>query len=319
MENTISKNGTKSIFKSIKIFITSWLLSEIILLGVILTFVDHLNKIGIINMGDSFSPGQVFWGYGIVANIIRVIIYSFFAGVFGLLYGHLVKRKCVSKEKIFVSLINSILSVFGEILIIFLILMALGHVSGSEIKDSFTSIFSMISGSTFYTIFLLLNLVGAFIASYLSIDLSIRGDDDYESGLELYEKPGTLLNIKWYHYFWLWIPIGLYGQLILDSGLKFILSIIGFIKHVKWFEFLGVRTSNEGWLWGGGSIGVLGGNLFLTNLIIYGSFSLLGYLIRVLSGTEEVKKNKKIIMVILVGIVIPFIVLFLLAWFDKVF
>ena len=115
--------------------ISSWLLAEVVLIGAVLNFIDRLNQKGILGMGADFSPNQLFWGDGIWMNIFRLVIFVFFAGVFGFLYGYL-SKKITTSEKIIVNTINAFLSVFGTFFIILFAVVIFRPETAGEINST---------------------------------------------------------------------------------------------------------------------------------------------------------------------------------------
>lgn len=52
-------------------------------------------------------------------------------------------------------------------------------------------------------------------------------------------KNGTLLDIKWYHYIWLSIPLGVYSQVILNLIYAVGHTIVTLISNFKWTTIFG--------------------------------------------------------------------------------
>lgn len=297
---------SQSLAKKIRIFFGVWLLTDIVLLDVVLKYIDRLNQIGIIKMGDTFSAEQIFWGNSVIANILHLAITVVFAGIFGLIYGYL-RRKVTEKEKILVSVLNPLLIIFAPILIIFVVLLATGQMSLFDAKDALTTVFNDIFSSSFYSIFLFLNIVGAFVSSFFCINIGSDIINNPYHTLDKGEKT-TLLGIKWYHYFWLWITIGLYGGLFLGYVTEIAITLINLIKTVKWFEFLGVTTSNSG----NNTLDSILGVLFFGTMIAFISIALLEYLRKILAGETNQKLAIRISLSLLIGIIIPIGALFLI-------
>ena len=289
--------------------ISSWLLAEVVLIGAVLNFLDRLNQKGILGMGADFSPNQLFWGDGIWMNVFRLVIFVFFAGVFGYLYGYL-SRKITTSEKIIVNTINAFLSVFGSFFIMLLAVMIFRPETAGEINSSIGVILNTFISSSFYLTFLILNLVGSFALGFYCVELGSKTINNPYHTLDK-EKSGTLLGVKWYHYLWLWLPIGFYGQVAINLIYATGHTLITFVRNVHWFDFLGVTVSSENGA-GRNSIDIAWGKLiriYIAAVIIY---YLLVYLREVLAGEKQMHWVLKILVSIGIGVIIPF----LLLWFT---
>jgi len=164
--------------------------------------------------------------------------------------------------------------------------------------------------SPFYLIFLILNLVGTFVFGFWCVDFGSKIIGNPYHTLDK-EKPGTLLGVKWYHYLWLWLPIGFYGQVALNLIYATGHTLITFFRNVHWFDFLGITVSSENGVAQNG-IDVAWGKLigiYIAALIIY---YLLNYLRKVLAGEKQMNLALKILVSVGIGVVIPF----LLLWFT---
>lgn len=291
--------------------ISAWLLAEVVLIGAVLNFLDRLNQKGVLGMGADFSPNQLFWGDGIWMNIFRLVIFVFFAGVFGFLYGYL-SKKITTSEKIIVNTINAFLAVFGSIFILLLVVVIFQPGTAGEINGSIGVILNTLVSSPFYLIFLILNLVGAFAFGFWCVDLGSKTIGNPYHTMDK-EKSGTLLDIKWYHYLWLWLPIGFYGQVALNLIYATGHTLITFVRNVHWFDFLGgTVVSEDGTSVGQNSLNIAWGKLIGIYIAAVIIFYLLAYLREVLAGGKEMHWGLKILVSVGIGVVIPF----LLLWFT---
>jgi len=289
--------------------LSSWLLAEVVLIGAVLNFIDRLNQKGILGMGADFSPNQLFWGDGIWMNIFRLVIFVSFAGVFGFLYGYL-SKKITTSEKIIVNTINAFLSVFGTFFIILFAVVIFRPETAGEINGTIGVILNTFVSSPFYLTFLVLNLVGSFALGFYCVELGSKTINNPYHTLDK-EKSGTLLGVKWYHFLWLWLPIGFYGQVALNLIYATGHTLITFFRNVHWFDFLGVTTSSENGT-GQNSIDIAWGKLIGIYIAAVIIFYMLAYLREVLAGEKEMHWALKILVSVGIGVVIPF----LLLWFT---
>ena len=292
-------------------FVSSWLLAEVVLIGAVFNFLERLNEKGILGMGDEFTTSQLYWGDGIGMNIFRLVIVVVFAGVFGLLYGYLSKRVVSTSEKIIANTINSLLAVFGTFFVMILALAIFQPGVIGEINNSFGQILYTFTASPFYLVFLVLNLVGSFAAGFYFVELGGKIISNPYHTMDR-EKNATLLGIKWYHYLWLWMPIGFYGQVALNLIYATGHTLITFIKNVHWFDFLGGVVVSEDGATSQNSLDIAWGKLigiYIAAVIIY---YLLVYLREVLAGGKKMHIVLKILVSVGIGVVIPF----LLLWFT---
>jgi hypothetical protein len=267
-------------------------------------FIDRLNKQGVLGFGDGFSPGQVFWGEGVWANILRVVVVIFCAGSFGFLYGYF-SKKVTATEKVLINSISACLSVFGTLLIIFAAILISRPEASKELNEMIASILYAFSHSTFFLTFLIMQLVGGFVAGFLCVDLGCKTINSPYYTLDK-EKSGTFLGIKWYHYLWLYIPINAYGQIFLNLVYATGHAIITFFRSVRWFEFLGFVVSSDSGS-KGNSIDVAWGKLFFIYIACAIILSLLSYLRSVLANEREMRWWKKLLLSLGIGFVLPFL------------
>lgn len=300
-------HSDQNITNKLRRFLGAWLLAEIALVEPIYHFFDNLNTKGILGLGDNFSSWQIYWGDGFGLNIIKSIIIISAAGAFGFLYGYLSKKVSMS-EKIIVNTVNSLLNVFFSIFILFAIILLIQPASTDEIDEGMTWIFSFFSNSPLFLSFLIFQLVGSFIASFLMIDFGAKVINNPYHNMDK-ERQGTLLNIAWYHYLWLWIPISLYGQLFLSLIYLAGHTLITFVRNVHWYEFLGASVSSEGSA-EKNNVDIAWGKLVIIIIAAAISFNLLVFLKEVLSGERKIHWALKFLSAFGIGIVIPFVMLF---------
>ena len=289
-----------------RIFISAWLLSEITLVSVVLKFVERLNQLGYLGLGDGFSGNQIFWGDGILANCFHIVVIMTFAWVFGFLYGYLIKRKVGVIEKTLVSVANTVFAIFGEVIITVLIVGIAGRISSWDL-GTIPGILDTIFSQPFYATFFIINVVGCYLASYFSIEKGREAIEDTPYQIDHEENSGTLMGIKWYHYLWLWIPIGLYGELFTSILYGFFKVILNFFHSIHWLEFLGVTTS------GNSTIGTTYWSWVILACAAYWIVLALEYLRQVLAGEKVLSKTKSFLTAAGIGVVLPLGILILFA------
>jgi len=308
--DVIESPNRYSFVKKLGIFIFAVFLSEFVLWDYFLNFINTLNQNGTLNMGSSFSPVQIFWGDGIWMNIFRLTIAIVFAGVCGLIYGYL-RRDETRSEKIWVAAANTIISIFGLLIAIMLMGAILGKLSLSDVQSSFSAISATIFGSAFYVTFLFLNIVCIFSATFFMIDVGNEAISETPYAIDR-KDASTLLGIKWYHYLWLWLTIGIYEQFILSFLSGILGIIINFFRTVRWFNFFGVYTSGSA-----NPISISYWGIVIDIILIYCTTLLLEYLRKILSGEKPMKIGMKILASVGIGIILPIAIWLLLAWFAS--
>ena len=286
-------------------FTGSWLLTEFILVSSVFSFLNRLNEKGILGMGADFNATQLFWGNGIGMNVLKIAIITVFSGLFGFMYGYLSKKVSMS-DKIIVSTLNSIMAVFFYFALMLIIFAFLGKTEKNEMHTALAFFLSYMVTSPLVLSFTLLQLIGSFVAGFYFVGVGINVISNPHYTLDK-EKTGTLLDIKWYHYLWLSIPISIYSLVYLNLIYATGHTIITFIGNVRWYEFLGVTSTGDA---GRSSIDIAWGNLFLIYIVGVIIFFALAYLRAVLTGKKQMHWGLKILVSALVGFVIPFILLF---------
>lgn len=282
--------------------LSAWLLAEVVLNSAILKFVERLNEKGILGMGANFSANQLFWGDGFLLNTLRLFIVVFFAGVFGFLYGYL-SRKVSASEKVIVNAINMIMAVFGAA-VLFLLAVAIFHSEQlTEVNNTFGIMLHMTFSSPFYIGFIILNLLGSFAFGFYCVGLGMRTVNHPYHPWDK-EKTGTLLEIKWYHYLWLWMPLGFYSQVAINLIYATGHALVTFFRNVRWFEFLGASVAAEG-VQEQNSIDVAWGKLIGIYIAVVIIYYLLAYLREILAGEKKMHWALKTLISIGIGIALP--------------
>ncbi len=284
--------------------LSSWLLAEVVLTSAIFKFIERLNEKGILGLGANFSANQIFWGGGYLLNGLRLLIIVFFAGVFGFLYGYL-SRKVSASEKVIVNTINMIMAVFGPVVLVLLALAIFHPENLAELNSNIGLILHVIFSSPFFITLIILNLLGSFAFGFYCVGLGMKTvNNPYHTWDK--EKTGTLLEIKWYHYLWLWLPIGIYSQVVVNLIYATGHAIVTFFHNMRWFEFLGATVVSEG-VREQNSIDTAWGKLIGIYIDVVIIYYLLEYLREILAGEKKMHWALKILVSIGIGIVIPFV------------
>lgn len=286
--------------------LSAWLLAEVILNSAAFDFIEKLNEKGILGMGAGFKSMQLFWGDGFLMNLLRLLIVVSFAGLFGFLYGYLSKKVSAS-EKVIVNAINMIMAVFGTAILGLLAFALFRPEYSGELNKSIALMLHTIFSAPFYISFILLNLAGTFAFGYYCTGIGIK-TINYPYHTWDKEKSGTLLDIKWYHYLWLWMPLGFYSKVAINLLYATGHTVISFFRNVRWFEFLGVSVASDG-VAERSSFDMAWGNLFgiyIAAVIIY---FLLSYLREVLANEKKMHWAIKILVSIGIGVALPVVLI----------
>ena len=121
-------------------------------------------------------------------------------------------------------------------------------------------------------------------------------------------KNGTLLDIRWFHYFWLFIPIAFYSQIILNLFYLVGRTIIVLIRNFGWTTIFGGEDGNNG-----NALDVAWGSLFWIFIAAYIVIQLMNYLRKILVGETSQHWAVKFLIAVTIGFVIPFVVF----WFTS--
>src|SRR5947209_7219795 len=150
-------NRTLDFNAKFKYFAAAWLLVEVVLVDAIGKFILILKNQNIIHLDKGFDPSQIIWSDKLFWNIIKLIIVCLSAFVFGVAYTYLA-RKVRESDKASISLINSVVSVFGWFAIIYFATWLSNH---SEAHNSLIYVTQTIKENHFYSFIIILQLIGA--------------------------------------------------------------------------------------------------------------------------------------------------------------
>jgi len=290
----------------IKRFLAASLLAGAVFGGAIRVFIENLNKKGLLGLGDEFSANELIWGDSIWLNILHIFITGIIAGIFGFLFGYLSRKVNLSGKILFTTLYVFIGFFF---IALFSILIDL-------IAPNFSSEFNFLLGSYFYTItssafnltFGILNYLIMFFSSFyfIKVGQTVINDPYYTTDKT---QNGTLLDIKWYHYIWLSIPLGFYSQVVLNLIYFIGHTIVTLVSNFKWTTIFGGTDDN-----GENAMDVAWGKLMLIMFVTVIIFYLLDYLRKILIGETNHHWAVKLIIILGISIILPFIIL----WFTPI-
>jgi len=295
-----------SVFSKIKRFLAASLLAGAVFGGAIRVFIENLNKKGLLGLGDEFSANELIWGDSIWLNILHIFITGIIAGIFGFLFGYL-SRKVNLSGKILFTTLYVFIGFFFIALFSILIDLIFPNIS-SEFNFVLGTYFYTITSSAFNLTFGILNYLIMFISSFyfIKVGQAVINDPYYTTDKT---QNGTLLDIKWYHYIWLSIPLGFYSQVVLNLIYFIGHTIVTLVSNFKWTTIFGGTDDN-----GDNAMDVAWGKLMLIMVVTVIIFYLLDYLRQILIGETNQHWAVKLIIVLGISIVLPFIIL----WFTPI-
>jgi hypothetical protein len=291
-----------SIFSKLKKFIGAYLLAGAVFGNAIRVFIETLNKKGLLGLGDDFSGNDIIWGDSIWLNVLHLIITAFIAGLFGFLFGYLTRKVNLSGKIIFTTLYVFtgfiFIALFSMLFDIFL------PDYSSEFNFALSAGFYAITSSAFNLTFVVLNYIIMFASSFyfIKVGQNVINDPYYTDDKT---KNGTLLDIKWYHYIWLSIPLGVYSQVILNLIYAVGHTIVTLISNFSWTTIFG--GTNEK---GDNAIDVAWGKLLFIVIAAVIIFYLLDYLRKILIEETNQHWAVKLLIILGVSIVLPFLILY---------
>lgn len=294
-----------SFLSKTKRFFVALILADLGLGNAVNVFIQKLNNKGLLGLGEDFQALFMIWGNSIWPNILHIFILAFTAGIFGFTFGYLSRKVDWSDKLIFTTLYVFIrfifLGLFSIIIDIFF-----PYYSSNWDQLVTESIYS-ITSSTFNATFIILGYIAMFVSAiyFMKLGSKVINNPYYQMDKG---KSETLLEIKWYHYFWLFIPIAIYGQVMLNLVYHIGYTLVSLVKNFKWSTIPGDDDGNKGntiddaW-------SSLIAILIIASLIIF----LMDYLRKVLIG----ETSHHWILKTLIAIGIAFGIPFLLIWYTS--
>jgi hypothetical protein len=293
---------SNSIFSKIRKFFFAAFIAEFVVGNGIYAFIINLNKKGLLGLDPEFDFYQMLWGDSLWLNILHLIIIGFTAGVFGFIFGYRSRRVSLS-EKILFTFFYVFIRLIFLVIISVVIDFFLPSIAATWNEVIGLTIYT-IASSTFDATFVILGYVVMFASAFYFIDKGSKliNDPYYTTDKSI---NGTLLDIKWYHYLWLWIPISFYTQILLNLLYKVGHTIVTLFTNFKWHTIFGGSDGGKG-----NALDVAWGSLFFIFIVVMIVIYLMDYLRKVLSGETDQHWGIKLLISLGIGIVIPFLILF---------
>lgn len=161
-----SFNRSLDFNKKFKYFAASWLLVEVVLIDAFGKFLLVLNHLKAIHLDKHFDPNQIIWGEQPFWNIVKVAVICSFSFMFGIVYSYLA-RKVRESEKAAISLINTVVGVFGTLIILLVVSWLF---TDTSVHDSLVAISQIFKENKTYSFFVLVQIVGAAVFTYLGLN-----------------------------------------------------------------------------------------------------------------------------------------------------
>ena len=294
-----------SFFSKFKRFLAAAILADWVLGNAVNVFIQNLNHNGLLGLGEDFKASFIIWGDSIWLNILHIFILAFTAGLFGFIFGYLSRRVSSSDKIIFTTLYVFIRFVFLGLFSIIIDNFIPSY--SSNWNQLITETLYAITSSAFNATFAILGYLAMFASAihYMKSGSKVINNPNYTTDKT---KSGTLLDIKWYHYFWLFIPIAFYSQILLNLLYKIGYTIVTLVKNFKWSTIFGGEDGDKG-----NAIDVAWGSLFWIVMISAVILFLMAYLQDIL----RCKTKQHWILKSLIAIGIAFVIPFLLLWFTS--
>ncbi len=292
-------------FSKLKRFLAAALLADWVLGNAVNVFIQNLNRKGLLGLGGDFHPSFMVWGNSVWVNILHILILAFTAGLFGFIFGYLSRRVSLSDKIIFTFLYVFIRFVFLGLfsLIVDNFIPSYSASWNQLVSEGFFSITSSAFNATFVILGHLAMFASAFY--FMKSGSNVISDPYYTTDRS---KSGTLLEVKWYHFFWLFFPISIYSQIILNLLYKVGHTIVTLVRNFKWTTIFGGEDGDKG-----NALDVAWGSLtfiiIASMIILY----LMEYLRTVVAGETSQHWAVKILIAIGIGFGIPFLIL----WFTS--
>ncbi len=291
-----------SIFSKLKRFLAAILLADLVLGNAINVFIQNLNRKGLLGLGEDFQANYMLWGDKVWLNILHVLILSFIAGLFGFIFGYLSRRISLSDKIIFTTLYVFIKFIFIGLFSVIVDLFFPQY--AANFKDIMSEAFFAITSSVFNFTFVVISYMAMFASSFYFMKSGSRiiNNPYYNTDKS---KNGTLLDIKWYHYLWLFIPISFYSQIILNLLYQLGHTLVSLVRNFKWTTIFGSSDGEKG-----NAIDVAWGGLTFIIIVSMIVLFLMDYLRKVVAGETEQHWAVKILISIGIAFALPIAIIY---------
>ncbi len=303
---------TRTIREKIFIVLWTWFLLIFVYQNILYKFILELNQTGRVNFGQDFDPMQLIWGEHIFPNIVKIIADIVISLLGGITVGYLITKARIT-FKFFYSFFSTLVKFFFYILI-FLVIAGFFHKSKpyESIGAVFFHFIDSFRQQPLYAGFLGVGLILVFLGYYCGINLGIYLREENSFGTD-FNRRDTFLDIKWYHWLWFWIPVGIYFQIILRVAFNSLFSIFEALKGWRILEIFGFTVSSGN----GDTDKSIFGIIFGGFLVIAFFFIQLQFVWQLLTG-KKIIKNKLVsgILIFLFSFIVPVAIMFLLYWLS---
>lgn len=291
-----------SLFSKIARFFAAAILADWVLGNAINVFIQNLNSKGLLGLGADFKASFIIWGDSIWLNILHILILAFTAGLFGFIFGYLSRRISLSDKIIFTFLYVFIKFVFLG-LTSFVIDIFFPNYSANW-NELISETFFSITSSAFNATFVILSYISMFASAFyfMNTGSKVINDPYYNTDKS---KNGTLLDIKWYHFFWLFIPISIYSQVLLNLIYLVGRTLVTLVRNFKWTTIFGGSDGDKG-----NALDVAWGGLTFVIIVSMIIIFLMDYLRKVVVGETSQHWAIKILIAIGIAFGVPFLILY---------
>lgn len=294
-----------SIFNKTKRFLAAILLADWVIGNAIYVFIQNLNKKGLLGLGSDFQANYLIWGDTVWLNLLHVFILVVTAGFFGFIFGYLSRRASLSDKLIFTTLYVFIRFIFLALFSI--IIETFFKKYSANFNDLLSEALFVMTSSTFNVLFIVLGHLAMFLSAFYFMKLGSQVINNPYYSMDK-RKNGTLLDVRWYHYFWLFIPIAFYSQIILKLIYLVGHTIVTLIRNFGWTTLLGANDGKNG-----NALDVAWVSLLFIFLVAMAVLYLMEYLRKILAG----ETSHRWVIKTLISIGIAFVIPFLIYWFTS--
>jgi hypothetical protein len=301
---------TRTIREKIFIVLWTWFLLVFVYQNILYKFILELNQTGRINFGNDFDPVQLIWGEHIFPNIIKIIVDLAISLLGGITVGYLITKARIT-FKFFYSLLSALVQFFFYILTLLIILAVFNKSKPDEgVGVAFFYFIESFRLQPLYAVFLGVGLVLVFLGYYYGISLGIYLREENSFGTD-FNRRDTFLDIKWYHWLWFWIPVGIYFKIMLWIAFSGFSAIFETLRGWGILGIFGFTVSSGN----GDTDQSIYGIIFWGFLIIAFFFIQLQFVWNLLTG-KKIIKNKLVsgILIFIFSFIVPVVIIFLFYW-----
>ncbi len=301
---------TRTIKEKILIISWTWFLLIFVYQNILYRFIVELNQSGKINFGVDFNPSQLVWGEHVLPNVIKIIVDLCIALLGGITVGYLITRARIT-FKFFYSLLSTVIQLYLSVIAIVLIsAFAYKGASNESIGSVVFYVLESLRAQPLYVSFMIAGFALVFTGYYWGINLGMRFREENVFDMDV-NRRDTFLDIKWFHWLWFWIPVGIYLRIMLWVIFSGLLAIVESLKRFKFIEIFGITVSSANEQ----PREPIGQIIFWGFLILMFFFIQLQFVWDLLTG-KKIIKNKFIsgVLIFLFSFIVPFLIMFVVYW-----